>query len=309
MVGLGKDSLELVDKIKALVGSQKSGLIVQLSEDLDNRHRKRLQAVYGEMEQARPVAERLLQRLRNHYLAFVVSSFASWLALAAIAWIMRASLLILERNLLLVILLLIVLLAAGYSLKYVWREPLANLPRYKDFQLLQEASLSSVMFARNRLFSETENEAPTESWGLTKRSLSRLAASERAFLENYLRLDAMLNCLESYLLTKALVRSQETVWESFSRGMLRFIGGTINALVQEGRLTTADPLGNTNWSVQQRLTLQEEFKKAGIDDILNPALMAKSVDDFYATDFARLASAGPEAIEAKVSQFLPLQSR
>jgi hypothetical protein len=294
LVGVGKDSFGLYENIKVLFKSPGLPILLEFG-NVGKREKEGIEQAYQLIEKIRPRAEGIARKIRNRYMFLAILVVLAWAGISVMFLILGVP--FGRFNLVGKMFFLYLLLMAGFVSSKLLGKPLSRLPEHRAGN--QEVEFSGVMRAYVEMGRESKR--------LMVRGLSigRLTVSEKDLLEQFLGLEAMISCLETYFIAKRLEISKSALWESFSRNIMQIASSTIRTLVDEGRLVSITSPETTPET--QREILHEEFRNAGLEDLIDPKLVGQ---DFFRPDLVALArSENPRALEAHLERSWPVRAR
>lgn len=300
LVGVGTDSVGLYEKVKPLFKSSGPPILLEFG-NVAKRDKEGIEQAYQAIEKIRPRAEGIARKIRNRYFLSVAFIIFAWVGISVAVLSLGIPHAILGPVGVGVFLGL--LPVAGFASAKLLGRSFARLPGYRGGRFNGELKFSKVMDTCIGI--SRESRSRVERNVARSLGIDRLTVSERDLLEQFVSLEAMMSCLESYFLAKRLEASRALLWESFSRHVMHLATSTIRMLVEEGRLAPVHPPEIT-LETQQR-TLREEFDNAGLEDIIDPKIVTQ---EFFRPDLASLAlSSDPRVLEMHFERFWPVRPK
>jgi hypothetical protein len=296
MIGISKGSIDLRNKAKQLFESSDGKILGEIAAAKKGFRKGDLEQVYLAVSESRPLAHSLFQKLRNNFAVSAVIFVGSWSYVAYLIYKTGSPLF--ERVGLWAPLLIVVIGAVVYGSKNLFWPPLKQIPTALRLKANEYLDTRGLVDASQQL-KERSFEIVSRSAGIF--GLRRISVRERAFLNTFARLTALLNALESYVLIEKMGKSFAVAYEWFSGEMLDIVVRTIESLVELKRLVPKpkEAWGVEAWHRDQERTLRQEFRATGMEDLFDPEILGTSYSMFFDLDFAGLVQSDQLADELR----------
>jgi hypothetical protein len=270
LITSAKGSLDIHKQIKGLIPAEGKRILMDLQ--CDERERPRFSwgkgappigAVYDALDLARPSAETLLKRLRDHALLLGMA--------LSIAWCLLTGMLLVTLNnsgASLWVTLASALLAAGIG--YV---PSRFVGLQKYVQLAERAQVISQFRA------VTTDTVVRVAKGIRALAWNPLSGPEQEFLEAYASTRSLVSSLEAQVLTTLMDEVRAPLFAGYKGKLQELVSSALEALVRDNCLTK-DTSG-------QKPILEKELRRLGLGDLILTKSKGATViaSEFWFTDF------------------------
>jgi hypothetical protein len=221
-----------------------------------DENKRELDGLYDALEKARPLAEKLLKRIRTNALV-VGGVFAA--ATVGLAWVLSRT----SVPWLGLLVAPLAWLAAYCPTAFLKLGKALNLALYDQVRWAQIAGSDAT---------KVVNELKDVSRGVRSLLWNPLSLAEQSFLDEYVAMRSLITSLEAYFLRIHLEGARRPLFDSFKDRVQMVLADALQQLVAGGRLS--DPAA-------QRDVLESEVRRLGLQDLING-----KASDFWTFDYA-----------------------